>query len=260
MVAEYDSWAQWYDLLHPGLPGEAEFYVMEAARKPVSTLEIGCGTGRIAIPMAMSGVHVTGLDVSRSMLRVCRQRIRSVSPVKGSLELACGDMRCFDLGRTFQLVVMPYRTFMHCLTVEDQLACLGCVRRHLEGGGEFILNLWAANPSELLAIPENGGRGRFFSQGRHRLPNGGRLFHYVKTWREDYGQLLHEHHRVIEKDSRGEIVLEKDLSLTRTWFSVREMEHLLVRAGFRVRTLMGSFDEETFGKGSHEMIWRLERN
>ena len=93
---EFDGWAPYYDLIHKGLPGEAEFYVGQAVRIGGPTLELGCGTGRVAIPMAMSGVDVIGLDLSPRMLELCREKSEAVSPLQGSIELVEGDMATFD--------------------------------------------------------------------------------------------------------------------------------------------------------------------
>jgi len=258
-MAEYDPWAPWYDLLQPGLPGEAEFYVYEAALRRVPTLEIGCGTGRIAIPMAMSGVDVTGLDISPAMLGLCAEKLECVLPVKGRLRLVEADMRSFRLRRKFGLIVMPYRSFMHCLTPEDQLACFSRVRGHLATGGEFILNLWVASAAELNLLHDHYRGGRLKKVATHTAPGGrATLTHYADAWRDDHRQLLHEVHRVVEKTPTGRIRLDERMTLTRTWITPREMEHLAARSGFRVKAVHGSFDGEPFGPESTEMIWRLE--
>ena len=258
-MAEYDPWAPLYDLLQPGLAGEAEFYVYEAALRRVPTLEIGCGTGRIAIPMAMSGVDVTGLDISPAMLGLCAEKLEYVLPVKGRLRLVEADMRSFRLRRKFGLIVMPYRSFMHCLTPEDQLACLHRVREHLGDGGEFILNLWAATPSELNLLHDHPRGGRMKKVATHVLSRAGAtLTHYADAWRDDFRQLFHETHRAVERAPNGRVRMDERMTLTRTWITPREMEHLAARAGFRVKALCGSFDGEPFGATSTEMIWRLE--
>ena len=86
-MAEFDAWAEYYDIIHQGLSGEAEFYVGQAVRIGGRTLELGCGTGRIAIPMAMSGVAVTGLDRSDAMLAICREKLSAAGPLSGSPRL-----------------------------------------------------------------------------------------------------------------------------------------------------------------------------
>ena len=115
-MTEFDAWAPYYDLVHKGLPGEAEFYVGQAVRLGGETLELGCGTGRIAIPMAMSGVCVRGLDNSPAMLEMCREKHRAVGETPGALTLIEGDMRDFSLDKRFGFVALAYRTFMHLLT------------------------------------------------------------------------------------------------------------------------------------------------
>jgi SAM-dependent methyltransferase len=258
-MAEHDLWAPWYDLIQTGLPGEAEFYVYEAALRRVPTLELGCGTGRIAIPMAMSGVDVTGLDNSPAMLELCAEKLACVAPVKGRLRLAEADMRAFRLRRKFGLIVMPYRAFMHCLTPDEQLACLHCVREHLAEGGECILNVWAATPGALGPLRGQARGGRLRKMGTHTATRGrATLTHYADTWRDDHTQLLHETHRVVEKSAGGRVRLDERMTLTRAWITPREMAHLAARAGFRVRAVHGSFDGEPFGPESTEMIWRLE--
>lgn len=258
-MAEYDPWAPYYDLIQPGLPGEAEFYVYEAALRREPTLELGCGTGRIAIPMAMSGVDVTGLDNSPAMLELCAKKLEQVSPVKGRLRPVEADMRSFRIRRKFGLIVMPYRSFMHCLTIEDQLACLNRVREHLASEGEFIFNLWAAGPGELNMLHDRPRGGRLKKVRTHTSSrSGATLTHYADAWRNDYSQLLHETHRVVEKTASGRIRLDERMTLTRTWVTFREMAHLAARAGFRVKAVHGSFDGEAFGPESTEMIWRLQ--
>jgi SAM-dependent methyltransferase len=258
-MAEYDPWAPWYDLVQPGLPGEAEFYVYEAALRREPTLELGCGTGRIAIPMAMSGVDVTGLDISPGMLDLCAGKLEYVLPVKGRLRLVEADMRAFRLRRKFGLIVMPYRSLMHCLTPEDQLACFHCVREHLSPGGEFILNLWVAGPAELNLLHDRPQGARLRKIATHVVSRAGAtLTHYANAWRDDHAQLLHETHRVVEKSPSGRVRADERMTLTRTWITPREMGHLAARSGFRVKAVHGSFDGEPFGAESTEMIWRLE--
>ncbi len=254
-MAEFDSWAFCYDVLHPGLPGEAEFYVATAAGRGGDTLELGCGTGRIAIAMAMSGVRVTGLDLSGEMLAVCAEKLAAVGPVSGSLNLVRGDMRRFRLDRRFPLIVMPYRTLMHCLTPAEIRDCLGCVREHLAPGGEFILNVWAARPA---ALARHGVEpGAFVLDGRHPLPGRRVLEHWIQVWRDGRKRLLHERHRVFEIGPRGGIYHQAEMALTRRWITRGEMARLTKESGFRVNAVLGNFFGAPYQSGSDEMIWRM---
>ncbi|MBW7863778.1 MAG: class I SAM-dependent methyltransferase [Candidatus Hydrogenedens sp.] len=254
-MAEFDPWAFCYDVLHPGLPGEAEFYVTTAVERGADTLELGCGTGRIAIAMAMSGVRVAGLDLSGEMLAVCAEKLAAVGPVSGSLDLVLGDMRRFRLGRRFPLIVMPYRTLMHCLTPGEIRDCLRCAREHLEPGGEFILNVWAARPSALSRYGTTPGA--FVLEGKHPLPERQRLEHWIQVWRDGGKRLLHERHRVIEKGPRCGIRHEAEMTLSRRWITHAEMNRLAKEAGFKVNAVLGDFYGAPYQRQSDEMIWRL---
>ena len=144
---EYSLIAEFYDYVVPYRERQDVGFFVELARQsggPV--LEIGCGTGRVLLPVASAGLEITGLDSSASMLDVCREKLaQQPREVQARVELLQADMRQFDLGREFPLVTLPFRPFQHLITVEDQLACLRAVRRHLAPGGRLAMDLF--NPS-----------------------------------------------------------------------------------------------------------------
>jgi SAM-dependent methyltransferase len=259
-MSEYDPWADYYDLMHQGLPGEAEFYTGQAVRMQCDTLELGCGTGRIAIPMAMSGLNVTGVDVSAEMLAKCAEKRASVSPVKGRLHLVRSDMRDFAFDKRFRLIVMPYRTFMHLLTPEDQTACLRAVRRHLADEGLFIMNSWAAKPSALAPFLTPAGQGLRFC-GRHPVPGEDmHLLHHCSSQADEHRQILHEEHLVQGVEEDGAVCFTQSLSITRAWSTPRETGRLVAACGFEAVSLLGDFHGGPFTDSSTEMIWVLRRS
>lgn len=258
--AEFDAWADVYDLIHQGLPGEAEFYVGQAVRIGGRTLEIGCGTGRIALPMAMGGLEVVGLDNSAAMLDVCREKSAALQDeLTGGLELVHDDMRSFDLGREFDFIAMPYRTFMHCLTPGDQYDCLEAVRRHLAPGGLFALNLWAARPSTLSPHLGQAGGG-LRTAGRYDWDEATFVLHFCASRFDDFQQLLAEDHLLhwIGREG-GAVVDTRHLTLTRAYLTFREMQHLVEAAGFRSQAVFGDFDCSPVAPHTREMIWMLEK-
>ena len=118
------------------------FFVAAAKESGGPVLEVGSGTGRILIPTAREGIEITGLDLSDHMLDICREALNNEpKDVQDRVTLIKGDMRDFDLKKTFSLVTTPFRPFQHLLTVEDQINCLNSIRRHLNPGGVFILDL-----------------------------------------------------------------------------------------------------------------------
>ncbi|MBI5092586.1 MAG: class I SAM-dependent methyltransferase [Candidatus Hydrogenedentes bacterium] len=256
-MAEFDGWAKYYDLIHGGLPGEAEFYVGQAIRRRGSVLELGCGTGRLAIPMAMSGVHVVGLDNSKPMLDECRSKMRAVGPLPGSVRLVQADMAEFAVNHRFDLVLMAYRTFMHLLTPDRQRQCLTTIRGHLSPEGMLILNVWNPKPSSIA--PHLGEtRAEPELAGRYPAPGSSRtLLHYCTSAYDEHRQLITENHVVHEVDKRGTVRDRVELSLVRAWTTPREMDNLVRLCGFDVTAVFGDFDCNPLGEDSTEMIWAL---
>src|SRR5262249_16400485 len=142
-----DSAAEFYDHVVPYRErGDIDFYVNEAQKSGGPLLEIGCGTGRVRVPIAAAGVEAVGLELSSRMLLLCREKLALEPPdVRCRVELIQGDMRQFDLGRQFPLITIPFRPLQLLVTVDDQLSCLETVRRHLVTGGKLILDVF--NPS-----------------------------------------------------------------------------------------------------------------
>ena len=259
-MAAFDRWAEYYDLVHRGLPGEAEFYVGQAVRLGAKTLELGCGTGRISIAMAMSGVETTGLDNSPDMLEVCRAKLEAVGAVDGSLKLVQADMSDFRLDERFDLIVMPYRTFMHLQRPVQQSQCLRRIRQHLERDGLFILNTWIPRAAHLAKYGGKGKSSDFEFIDEYPLPEStDRLRHYHRQTVDEFQQRLIEEHRFDEVSAEGVTLDSSTLPLIRVWTTKREMEHLVCLNGFRVEALFGDFDCNPLTNTSTEMIWVLKK-
>ncbi|HUW58429.1 MAG TPA: class I SAM-dependent methyltransferase [Planctomycetota bacterium] len=256
----YD-WADVYDDYASGLPGDVEFYVAEAQKTDGEVLEIACGTGRILIPIAEAGHRITGLDVTPTMLTVCRRKVAALpQEVAGRITLHEADMRDFDLGKQFPLVICPYRAFLHNLTVEDQLAALACIRRHLTRDGRFVMNVF--DPKLELISPhlqeENASDYELY-RSYFDSTTGNQIDVYEKRWYDPTGQVVHCDSRFVEKLPSGKEKPRGTKTLTLRWVYRWEMEHLFARAGFEVVELLGNFDRDAFRYG-REQIWIVRRN
>ena len=121
---------------------DVPFYVSlarQAALHAQPVLELGCGTGRVTIPMAQAGANVTGLDSASAMLDIASMKAERAGVAIRWVE---GDMADFQLDETFGLVVIPFRSFLHLTTEEEQERCLGCIKRHLMPGGTLALDFY----------------------------------------------------------------------------------------------------------------------
>ena len=126
-----------YDLLFPRADRDLAFWIAQAGQYGDPVLELACGTGRLAIPVAERGFRVTGIDYSKAMLKEARQKSAALGV---QVEWIEADMRAFDLGETYTLITLPANALGHLLTLGDFEACLGSVRKHLAPGGRFVID------------------------------------------------------------------------------------------------------------------------
>ena len=155
MSEQFYSDARSYDRLFPRGERAVEFYEAEAARQGGSVLELGCGTGHKLIPIGSHGQSCVGLDLSSAMLAEAGRKARER---RVEVDWVQGDMRDFDLGRTFDLVIIASNSLLHLHEPEDLVACFRSVRRHLAPGARFIFDVF--NPSVRMLAQADGARRR----------------------------------------------------------------------------------------------------
>jgi SAM-dependent methyltransferase len=154
-LSEYDAIASLYDPWSTGVIEDISFYVdeaLQAAAQPV--VELGVGTGRIAIPIAQAGVHVIGVDASLGMLQVCAARAEDAG-VADRLDLRQGDLREPPVRERVLLVTCPFRAFLHLSTDADRLQALRAARALLLDGGRLIFDVFRPSQED---IDETHGR------------------------------------------------------------------------------------------------------
>ena len=136
-----------YDACHAHRLDDVPFWT-QAASSCRTVLELGCGTGRIATPIAASGRRVVGVDSNQSMLDQAQRKARAAGV---DIQYVLGDMRSFDLGRDdLDLAILAFNTVNLLLTLDDALACLRCARRHLSPTGRLIIDTFLPTPARLV--------------------------------------------------------------------------------------------------------------
>ena len=243
---EYASIAELYDHIVPYQNrADVGFFVEAATQAGGAVLEVGCGTGRVLIPTARAGVEITGLDLSPHMLAVCRERLKAeAKDVRSRVRLVKGDMRHFALQQKFKLVTLPFRPFQHLTTVEDQLACLDCIHRHLKKGGKIILDLF--NPS-LKALANQPTGEELDEEPEFSMPDGRRVIRrHMVAARDLFNQIIHTElvYYITHPDGRKERMVQ---AFPMRYFFKFEAEHLLARAGFEVEQVYADYDKSPYG-------------
>ncbi len=129
--AYYDKTARFYDLQYEEIREDIPFYIEYAQKQGSPILELGCGTGRVLIPTAEAGLEIWGLDISEGMLNVARSKIETLDrEVVSRITLRRGDMGNFSLPKRFNLIIIPFRSFLILTTKGDQENALRCIRKH----------------------------------------------------------------------------------------------------------------------------------
>ena len=141
-VSAYDSIARLYDPWSRSVTEDVSFYVDEAVRAGSPVVELGVGTGRIAVPVAAAGVHVIGVDASAGMLEVCREHAETVG-VADLLDLRLGDLTQPPVDERVRLVTCPFRSLLHMLDDDQRLRALRAAWELLVPGGRFVFDVFA---------------------------------------------------------------------------------------------------------------------
>ena len=249
---DYNAWAEWYDVLHAAAPpGEVEFYVEQAKQAGGPVLEIGVGTGRIAIPTAQAGVDVTGIDLEEAMLEKAREKVANAGPLPGKVKLVQGDMRDFDLGRTFPLVAIPGRTLLLARSSADQWKALKRAAAHLAPGGKLVFNVFNPTP-ELLADSSDEP----FVMGQAVNLATGRRCRLLAVNRFDTVKQRNDGLQIVEElDGRGKVLRRVELEVKVRFIYASEMHTLLRSAGLRATEVYGDFQGSPLSEHSDELVF-----
>ena len=255
--AFYDLCAPFYDGDYDGLGYDVDldFYVGLAGASGGPVLEMGCGTGRVALAIARSGVEVVGLEISPAMLERLRAKLAGVAPeVARRIQLVHGDIREHQLGRLFPLVVAPFRVVQHLVTEADVDRFLGNAARHLSPGGELAFDVFqpdermiTAGPELHVDIeredPETGEEIRRVSRAVHRPDE--------QTFDVHFEWLIGPPGEPVRTIDGGETTVR--------WFTRGDLERLLTGAGFEVVEIADDFGGERFGPGTEDYVVRARR-
>jgi SAM-dependent methyltransferase len=226
----YDAIAELYDPWSRSVTEDVPFYLAEARKAGGPVVELGVGTGRIAIPIAASGVRVIGVDSSPGMLEVCR-RAADAAGVADRLDLRLGDLLAPPVEERVRLVTCPFRAYLHLPDRDSRLAALGAARELLEPGGKLIFDVFAPRRDD---IEETHGR------WIEREPG---IFERA-DWDEEA--------RTLTLSVRGP---GGEATMKLAWLEMTEWRMLIARAGFQVEAVYGWFDYRPYRRGGEDMVF-----
>ena len=217
------------------------FEMAEQCGDPI--LELGCGTGRVAIPLAKRGHIVTGVDLSHSMLA---QALRKSKAEDASVAWVMSDMRDFALKRKFPLVIATINTLCHLLTLEELEACLASVKRHLTPGGRFVIDVFNPSLDILLRDPEER-----YAHSEYQDLRGQGTIMVTQTNMYDAATQINRITLFYRfPDRKDEITEELKMRI----YFPKELDELLIYNGFTIEEKFGDYEKTPFRPGSPKQL------
>lgn len=243
--------ASYYDL-SPQHPKDIPFYEERIPSPDASVLELGCGTGRVLVPLAASCGYIHGLDLSEAMIAVCLRKMREAGIEPGKACTEVGDITDFSLGRRFDLINAPFRVFQNLETDEEVDSLFRCVREHLSPQGTCILNVFNPNRDRETLLREWCSEGEHFNW---EVPfDGGRVTCHDRSPCMDREKLV-LYPELVYRRYRGEALVDESvLRIAMRCYYPEEFERLIVDHGFRVLRRWGGYAGEPYSEGPELVI------
>jgi SAM-dependent methyltransferase len=246
----------YYDKFGVPPPVDIEFY-RSFVSKTTRLLELGCGTGRVLVPLAGMAAYGHGLDHSSSMLALCRQKLETANIRASQAAVEVADITNFDLTDRmpkFDLITAPFRVMQNLETDQQITGLMRCIKRHLADGGEAILNTYYPRgvPDELKAIWDKwDGREPAWTQ-----PDGEgtvSLTENCTRYRENpltvFPRLTYRRYDACGTQT-GEAAIEFAM---RVWYP-DELITMIESHGFVVTSRFGGYEGEPWGEGRELVV------
>jgi len=250
----YDQLAELYDAEnehHAMLQEDVPFFLGQLPKRRQSILELACGTGRAAIPIAQAGHRVVGVDFDPAMIAIARRKAQFVGLAKPDLDLRVGDALKLNLHQRFDWVCILFNTFLAFSTLKQQDACLEAVKRHLKPNGRFFLDILQPNVG-LLAQE----RSRDLDPHLFYAPTlGTNVLKTIDVDRDPSKQLEKVTFRYRWHDQHGR-AKQRTMKFDMTFLFPRELQLLLERHGLEIEALWGNYDGSPLDANSPRMIVR----
>lgn len=234
---------RYYDQCWRNLVADIPYWITLARRFGGPILELACGTGRVSIPLAHEGFAVSGIDASDSMLAQARSKSAQAGV---AVEWIKGDIRNFDLGKRFPLIIFPFNTIVALHDLEDLEACLVCVKRHLTPRGKFAIDVFNPDLRFLLRDPE-----KRYPHSEFPDPDGAGTIVLTETNVYDSARQINQVKLFFKFPGQTEEVVEH-LNI-RVYFP-QELDGLLKYNGFAIEDKFGNYDESPFVSSSPKQL------
>jgi len=239
-----DFFARFYDLIyHQVRDGvDSRFYLENIKKTNGKILEVGSGTGRLLTEALEKGADIYGIDISPSMLAVLKAKL----PPEQRNRISLQSIVDFRMNIKFDLVIAPFRVFMHLAEKDDQLQALNNVYDHLNPDGKFIFDVFVPDLKPLITRLDNV----LDFEGEYEPGN--RVKRIVSTDPDLINQLINLTFRL--EWNEGTSYFNREWKSSLRYFFRFELEHLIERSKFRNYRIAGDFSGNDLNNDSREFI------
>lgn len=237
--------AKFYDIIQPDTP-DLDFYSKLIDSCGGEALELGCGNGRLLIPLIQKGHKLTGLDNSLDMLDILTERCSKLpASISARVTLIHADMTDFKLNKLFPLIFIPLNTFLGLSKESQRLEMLRCVKQHLEKNGSFVIDISISNPLaessapifDLFESKKSDMKNISISQ---EFPGSTNETKFINFFNIFY---------------KGEEQIAITVSMTEEWCAnYYSLFNLLKDSGFKITTAYSNYDLSPFNEGDSNLI------
>ena len=210
------------------------FYEHWAKQTNGPILELACGTGRVAKHLIESGFNYTGLDLSSVFIDYCRSNFPNG-------KFTTGDMCDFNLGQKFDLIFIPFNSFLHLYKEDEMTQCLKSIQNHLSDNGKFLLDIFVPNPEFLYRDPD-----KKYEEMTIIHPNGGECTVWQKNQYKEETEINHIHWFF----NRGNIEPMDEYDFDMRMIYPDTMDRVLSDSDFTIEEKWGDYDGEPFNETS----------
>lgn len=252
----YGKIAPYYDRLHRSLTADIGFVLTLAGQVEGPILELGCGTGRLLLPLARAGYRVTGVDNAESMLARAQRRLAAEpAAVQERVQLIAADMNAFSLAHAaYQLAIIPYNTFLH-VEPADAVSVCHTIARHLTPGAFFFLDL----PNPYLVVQSANDRLLTLEDTLVDAETGNLVLVLASHRLEEASQQLHITW-LYDVSPPGEGAVHRTVvEVTYHYYFLHQLELLLQEAGFSLEAVYGDYNRAPFAEDSERLLLLARR-
>lgn len=248
-INNYDYVADLYDIYVP-VTFDIDFFINETKKISGEVLELMSGTGRVSIPLIEAGVKLTCVDISTESNTILENKLHQKGLQADVYQM---DVCELELHKKFEMIVIPFHSFAHISSRDNQRKAIVRIQEHLLPGGTFICTL--GNPSTRRKAVD--GQLRLYRT--YPLHDQGSLLLWgAENFNDDDGQIVEAMQFYEAYDAKGLLRFKRLLELHFRLTSKDEFESLAQEAGFKLRAFYGDYAYSDFKDDSPFMIWILE--